>query len=481
MGDEEVLVIGKKGSGKTAIFKRVLASSGYDVLTAGHTFSDYPWDYHAKQARIGIPDFDKFTHSWKYLILLTAAKLLLQDQALPYNEDSQHALEKLEGFVVDTYGSADLDVREIFTPNRHLKLKPNFQINIGLLSGGVSPESVPMEYLPAVIQDVNKNLLQYALDSFHPEHRYYVCFDELDLGFDPKSPDYISRLTGLLLACRDINVAARSSGKRFCVAVFLRDDIYETLQFEDKNKLTENYRSLIEWDTLRANKTLKGLMEKRFQAVLATEENEHVSWDDVFDEDQEMPGHQSKYQHILDRTYLRPRDMIKFVNTVLERYKEFNRSAVEPNLKFSNKNIHDSRMEYSQYLGSELNDEILKHVPEYTKYLELIRSIGHWHFESKPFESVVSKRQDLVGEETSTSILEKLYDYSIIGFYRAGGGGYGGSEYVFRYKEPPIKFDSTASRFRVHTGLIEMLGLKKTTAQDDGAEVSGESEEAAVT
>jgi hypothetical protein len=65
--------------------------------------------------------------------------------------------------------------------------------------------------------------------------------------------------------------------------------------------------------------------------------------------------------------------------------------------------------------------------------------------------------------EAPLSILEKLYNYSIIAFYRAGGGGYGGSEYVFSYKEPRTKFDSTAFRFRVHPGLVEVLGLKKTT------------------
>ena len=121
----------------------------------------------------------------------------------------------------------------------------------------------------------------------------------------------------MLLAARDIDVAARASGKKLFVTVFLRDDVCETLHFEDKNKLTENFLSLIEWDTQRTTKTLKSLMEKRFKAVLG----EPLPWNDVFDETKEMPGHQTKYQHILDRTYLRPRDIIKFTNSILNRYK----------------------------------------------------------------------------------------------------------------------------------------------------------------
>jgi hypothetical protein len=71
------LIVGRKGSGKTAIFKKLIGIKDSTYFCFGHTFSDYPWQYHDKQARIGIPDFDKYTHSWKYLILLTLAKIVL--------------------------------------------------------------------------------------------------------------------------------------------------------------------------------------------------------------------------------------------------------------------------------------------------------------------------------------------------------------------------------------------------------------------
>lgn len=471
---ERFLIVGKKGSGKTAIFKKMLSSNDSENFIFGHTFSDYPWDHHNKQARAGIPDFDRFTHSWKYLILLTLSKILLNyDQSLPWNDESMNAMEKLEAFVIDTYGSRDLDVTQIFTPSKQLKLKPNFVFNTGLLRAGVSPESVPMTDLPLVVQEVNQNLIKYTLSSLNPEHRYYLCFDELDVGFDPHSSDYISRLIGLLLACRDINLAAREAGKQFVAAIFLRDDIFDMLQFEDKNKLRENSLSLIEWDTPRTDKSLKSLMEKRFQEVLGDNSVDSISWSDVFDETQEMPGHQSKYQHILDRTYLRPRDIIKFTNSILGNYKKRMAIVTETSgnlVKFSNVDIHDSRTEYSNYLQSELEDEIPKHMPEYKGYLDLLRAIGGWQFERALFENLTSTRTDLTGKEHPGVILEKLYDWSVVGFYRAGGRGYGGSEYVFRYKERQTRFDPTSLRFRVHPGLVEVLGLKKVNVQGDGSE-----------
>jgi hypothetical protein len=63
-----------------------------------------------------------------------------------------------------------------------------------------------------IVQEVNRNLLHAVIDSLNPAFDYYVCFDQLDLGFD-NSQVYKSRLVGLLLAAREINVKAREAEK----------------------------------------------------------------------------------------------------------------------------------------------------------------------------------------------------------------------------------------------------------------------------
>ena len=459
------LVIGKKGSGKTAIFKKLITTKSPTFFSYGHTFSDYPWHYHEKQARIGIPDFDKYTHSWKYLICLSAAKIALnQDQSLPVNTQGRQAMLRLESFIVDTYGSRDPDLVDIFIPTKKLKLKPSFSVNLHGLTAGISPDSVPMSELPTIVQEVNASFQEALLQTLNPAHSYYVAFDQLDLGFDITSDEYKSRLVGLLLACRDVNLAAKQMGVRLFVAVFLRDDIYEVLHFEDKNKMTENYVSLIEWDTARAKKTLRALMERRFGILLRDEVQQKVAWNDVFNEDREMPGHQTKYDHIRDRTYLRPRDMIKFANSALDKFKE-RMSAEGPNedhlAKIDNVDVHNARVEYSEYFLREMDDEIHKHLPDYGQYLDILRSIGKWQFDRSEFEAMYKDRQAL-GTLTYNAVLEELYSFSIIGFYKAGGRGFGGSEYMFSYRESRTGFDPTSSRYRIHPGLIEVLNLKRS-------------------
>jgi hypothetical protein len=364
-------------------------------------------------------------------------------------------------------------VTQVFTPSKRLRLKPHFEIDWKILKGGITPEAVPMDELPTVIQEVNANLQKHVLQSLNPGNEYHISFDQLDLGFDPNLPDYNNRLIGLLLACRDINLAARTAGKKLFVSVLLRDDIYDSLQFEDKNKLTENFASTIEWDTPRTSHTLRQLMEKRFDVVLGSRRKESISWEHVFDEEREMPGRQSKYRHITDRTYLRPRDIIKFCNTILKQYKA--RRAADPKSEpeqFDNADIHAARPEYSDYLLRELDDEIHKHIPDYQNLLALLSSLGVWQFDRPRFEEICAARADLVGRREPLSILQDLYTFSIIGFYRSGGKGLGGSEYVFRYREPRAPFDTTAQRFRVHSGLIDALGLKRF--EGTGADESSE-------
>lgn len=425
----------------------------------GHTFSDYPWGHHRLQELVGVPEELRYVASWQYLILLTAAKLLLnQDHSQPWDDAALEGLGTLEKFVVDSYGTRNPDLTQIFTPHRRLRIKPHLNVPVLDAGLGIDLEKLPMEYLPRVVQEVNRNIRDAVMKCLNPAHQYFICFDELDRGFDPTDESYTQMLTGLILAAKLVNDEARRHGKGFSVVVFLRDDIYQTLRFEDKNKVTENLTSRIEWDSPRTMWTLRQLMERRFTTVLG--ENDEVRWNDVFDESQEMPGRQSKYQHILDRTFRRPRDIIKFCNEVLSSHKA---KRVEGSDKFSNEDIAEARPGYSEYFLQELDDEIHKHVGKYEEYLELLKATGAGLFGRDDFEEACSRRRSLLGEDVPPiEILRQLFDFSVVGYQKAGGVG-GGSEYIWRYLDTRGRFDETASYFRVHPGLIESIGLKKYT------------------
>lgn len=453
---DRFLLVGRKGAGKTSIFKKLITTRAPNYFSIGHTFSDYPWHYHQAQATVGIPDLQRYSHSWKYLILLTISKIILnQDQSLPYNEASIEDMVKIESFVVDSYGTKNPDITQVFSPSKTLKLHPSFTVDFKVLKAGISPENLPMEHLPVIVQDVNRNLTKFILNTLNPNHRYFISFDELDLGFAPEDPEYSSRLVGLFAAARDLNQAARDAGKKLFIVVFLRDDIYERLHFEDKNKITENHFSRIEWDGGHSSRTLKSLMEKRFEVILKNRPESR--WDDIFDENQKIKGYRSKYDFILAHTFLRPRDMIKFCNVVLARFKNRVRNQrTGQTMRFHNDDLYAALTEYSQYLYREIDDEIHKHLPEYRNYFDVLRRIGNYRFRMEDFCREYEKGP--TNGNLPAQVLKSLYEFSIIGFLR---GADRGREFVYRYKNPELDYDETSEVFEVHLGLLDCLGLKR--------------------
>ena len=128
--------------------------------------------------------------------------------------------------------------------------------------------------------------------------------------------------------------------------------------------------------------------------------------------------------------------------------------------KIDNVDVHNARIEFSEYFLREIDDEVHKHSPTYDQDLDILRALGKWHFERGEFETTYKVQQPTEAVPAS-EVLERLYEFSFIGFYRAGGRGFGGSEYMFKYREPRTRFDPTSTRFRIHPGLIEVMGLKR--------------------
>ena len=110
------------------------------------------------------------------------AKILLNsDQSQPWSDDALNSLAALEDFVVDSYGSRDPDLRQLFSPEKELRFKTGFRLPFVT----VEEERMRVRDLPAHVQEVNSAMQHHVMRTLNPEHAYYICFDQLDLGFDP--------------------------------------------------------------------------------------------------------------------------------------------------------------------------------------------------------------------------------------------------------------------------------------------------------
>lgn len=255
-------------------------------------------------------------------------------------------------------------------------------------------------------------------------------------------------LIGLILAARDIKRNGERQYGAVNPVVYLRTDLWDELQFSDKNKISQTLTFHLEW----TSKSLLDLVETRLRAKLAPA----AAWNNIVD-DNLMRGSQSKWNHILARTFLRPRDVIRFLNTALDRAKE--RNSASP-LIFLNEDIVSSREDYSSYLKQELDDEIRPHWAFWDEALQSCSAISTITFERADFEREYAQRRSSKNDITASEALAFLYRFSVIGYERRSG--YGGSSWAFQYTDPEAGWDNVANRFKVHLGLKEYAKLRET-------------------
>jgi hypothetical protein len=88
-------------------------------------------------------------------------------------------------------------------------------------------------------------------------------------------------------------------------------------------------------------------------------------------------------------------------------------------------------------------------------------ALGVLTFKADAYLAEFERQKHRFSECYPMSVLERFFAFSVIGFYRSGGKGYGGAEFVFRYKEPRGSFDPNSPQFKLHPGLMDVLGLRK--------------------
>lgn len=440
---KKILITGRKGSGKSAIYVALrdnLHSQSKKVEVEALTLQDYPWEIHKRVKDTGASKEHMYIHSWKYVILVLLAKKLVG-----YSQPAQYKLfdsfwwknlfdanrRYLKRFLSQTYGNLAPSFVEILVDRagqiRSLKIK-----DVGIET---HREEGAFELLSRSINVANKDLLSRILKVLPNGKRFYLLFDQLDLGWDD-SLDTKLLLTGLILAARDVMREVNIVGKEVQVIIFLRSDIYEKLSFEDKNKLSPNVTEL-KWQEDR----LQELIAKRIQVSAGG------SWGDVFS-DAQMRSRQAQLSYMVKRTMLRPRDMIQFCSSALAEAKKQGASLID------NEHIYSAERPYSDYMRKEIQDESKALNYPIDELFGVLRELRLDVFGRDDFLEICDQKQIENGELA----LQMLIDLSVLGVYRTGGRG-GGSTVMFRYEAEPWEKLEPSPKLRVHPALKYILGL----------------------
>lgn len=452
--NELFLILGRKGSGKTALV-RFFAEQGGGTISKALALRGYPWNVHSSRIDHGAAEIEAYVSSWRFLIAFETA-LLAFSKAKDTNHPKAKAIKK---FVEDNFGSVNPALGDLLRPPRvrltGTSLEPevfgfklgsiDFDRKAGDMRLGVELNALSNVLLDAAIELGGANGFRSLL----------LHFDELDQGVTRLDDARKLMLVGLILAARDVRRDTREKAVSVSPVVYLRTDLWDDLVFSDKNKITQTDALNLEW----ASEELLELVNARLRARLGTA----ASWESVTAPSL-MRGSQPKWNHILSRTFLRPRDVIKFLNSALE---EAKRRGGSP-LLLDNQDVTNARESYSAYLKAELDDEIIAHWPYWEQALQACSAISTITFTREEFVYQYNRRKSYENTISADEALGLLYRFSVIGYERRSG--YGGSSWAFQYTNPEAGWDNGASTFKVHLGLKEYAKLREERAS--GAEPS---------
>jgi len=412
----------------------VLPYTDRGAVVEALTLQEYPWEVHKRVGDAGFPAELAYVSSWKYVLWVLLAK-----KALSFDEPARYRLvdpvfwrmifnancRYLRRFLRRNYGTVSPSFAELIADRagrvREIKVK-GFQVK-------ADADVDPTQRLVHSINFLNRALQDHILVILPHKKRYYLLFDQLDLGWD-NTEETKQLLIGLILAARDVVRAAEKAGRRIRVVLFLRSDIYESLRFEDKNKLSPSIVEL-RWDKRR----LQQLVSRRIEASAGG------TWGDVFTE-KPMEG-KSQLDYIVERTMLRPRDMIQFCICAQGAALRLGQEVID------NESIREACLPYSDYMRKEIQDECKAAGVDVDDLLMVLQEIGRERFDQRQFGRACRTQ----GVSDSKAALQQLIDLSVVGLCRGGSG------VVYRYQANPWDQLDPTEELVVHPSLRYVLGL----------------------
>ncbi|MCX7921226.1 MAG: hypothetical protein N3B21_04265, partial [Clostridia bacterium] len=313
------IIIGRKGSGKTAIYKYI-QNIKKEKCTA-LLFKDYPWRMHDRFKNTIVSERESYINSWTFFFYIEIFKKIIQLRDLISVKSKRKVVKKIEKWLMRNWGSSKFDHRDVMSPKK-AKFAFTFSPQVfGNSLGSLSKELSEKDDISSTLSEYNKKLEAITSELIVDfQDDIILLFDELDLSYSPKDVDYKNRLIGLLLTA--YNFYKKFNGK-IKIFVFLRNDIFNLLEFQDKNKIKDNMVVFLDWDSesVESSLSLKSLISNRIKNnINSKSDNFERNWSEIF-ENNNIGRNQLKWNFIIERTFIRPRDVIKFMNLALEQAK----------------------------------------------------------------------------------------------------------------------------------------------------------------
>lgn len=433
-------VIGRKGSGKTAICEYFNRLSKHDVFAERLSFKNFPFNELYQHSNDKYTPPNQFITIWKYLIYSSVCRLMIKNESVDGSvrtllsqlyEDRAPLSRRIGKWVGNEFGVS------------------LFGLSLKVSKPSAQPQRSPANWLEHV------DVLEDLIAAHAGNATYYVLFDELDEDYRDmisrqQFDQYTALITSLFKAVQDIRTTFDQDRRIFPV-IFLRDDIYDLVKDNDKNKWGD-FRVDLNWDEER----LKRLIAFRVSRAISPSCHESLpfesAWEKVFGSrtigiGQGKKKKVSTFDFISRSTLLRPRDFVSYLQNCAQ-------YAVDSHTRIGPEVVRYVDKAFSNYLRQELTDELFAILPDIANIFDAISQLRKWNFSIHEFERAYRQQveQGFIQEKNVKFVVQALYWFSVIG--NTPRVGY----YIFRYRNPEARLNFN-ERIVVHRGLFKALQI----------------------
>ena len=427
------LVVGRKGSGKSAIFYEIRNSEGrgihelvLDLRPEGHQFTRLR-EFVDGRMTAGMQDF-AFTGFWEYLLLTEIARKLLEGDRVLAQRDPD--MFRRHQQLVEVYSQhnpgefVDFPQRLVYYVDR-------------LVSKEYGPEISGEALMHSLYLGSATPLRQALIEYLQHKHEVWLLIDNLDKSWPIGGSREIDILLirSLLEATRKLRKQLEDNDVEFKCLVFLRSDVYEHLiqEIPDKGKDTA---IRLEWEDMEA---FERIVERR---ILASTDLQGTFRDGLWSAIcAPLVQTEDSFNYILDRTLMRPRDLLLFLHRCVETAINRGHNRVsEEDILFAERRFSDDMLLNLQYEIVDLN-------PTFRNVLEAFAEVTS-ELSKEEARLQLEVYANLKNPEETDDAIYTLIRY---GFLGVKGGAFTDPSYSFSFS---AGFDRLRQRLEQNNGAL---------------------------
>lgn len=448
---EKVIVLGRKGMGKTAVAQHLAAESepGSRAITLTLEALDLP---SSGTSATFLNDRSNLIRAWKYIILRAVCEMFLESpEARSVNTDG---LAKALGIQIGPQRGISIAERL-----RRVRIDVGFfGLEVGLRDGQSNEASLESKII--AMQDfIEANIFTAS---------YRVVFDALDKGWieaceDKKQSQYLRLIVSLISAAIDVanHFQQTSLPRKIHPIVFLRSDIFSQIRnaqsaaWEDDRAIhlvwrSSDLREFAAHRILQTAKIVDGQIDEK-RALAASFQHQTA---ELFD----IRGSRRRTKlldYVVEFSLGRPRDVVMYLRSAA--HAVVSRPSYSGTQKITKDILVECQREYGRFLRREIHNEIGGEYPGIARLLNGLQAGGSDIVSFDRFRTIARERlgPDL-SEDDLILLAERLFELSFFGHVMGDG------RTLFPVKDE-LSFDPL-SPLAIHPCYAAAMNLKRADA-----------------